>query len=52
MQTCNQSLAVAFTKRLITWEEAVGWSSDPDELKNIVQQGCAARGPTGGPPPR
>jgi twitching motility protein PilT len=51
MQTFNQSLAVAFTKRLITWEEAVGRSSDPDELKNIVQQGGAMRGP-GGPPPR
>jgi len=45
MQTFNQSLAMAFVKRLITWEEAVGRSSDPDELKNIVQQGGAARGP-------
>jgi twitching motility protein PilT len=52
MQTFNQSLALAFTRRLITWEEAVGRSSDPDELKNIVQQGGVARGPQGGPPPR
>jgi twitching motility protein PilT len=52
MQTFNQSLAVAFTKRLITWEEAVGRSSDPDELKNIVQQGGAMRVQQGGPPPR
>jgi twitching motility protein PilT len=52
MQTFNQSLAVAFTKRLITWEEAVGRSSDPDELKNIVQQGGAMRAQQGGPPPR
>jgi twitching motility protein PilT len=53
MQTFNQSLAAAFVKRLITWEEAVGRSSDPDELKNIVQQGGAMRGPQGAaPPPR
>ena len=52
MQTFNQSLAAAFQKRLITWEEAVGRSSDPDELKNIVQQGGAMRGPQGGAPPR
>jgi twitching motility protein PilT len=45
MMTFNQSLAAAFTKRLITWEEAVGRSSDPDELKNIVQQGGVTRGP-------
>jgi twitching motility protein PilT len=52
MQTFNQSLAAAFVKRLITWEEAVGRSSDPDELKNIVQQGGAMRGPGGAAPPR
>ena len=52
MQTFNQSLAVAYTKRLITWEEAVGRSSDPDELKNIVQQGGAMRTQMGGQPPR
>jgi twitching motility protein PilT len=53
MQTFNQSLGVAFGKRLITWEEALGRSSDPDELKNIVQQGGAMRSqPGGAPPPR
>ncbi|MGB8932842.1 MAG: type IV pilus twitching motility protein PilT [Anaeromyxobacteraceae bacterium] len=51
MQTFNQSLAAAFSKRLITWEEAAGRSSDPEELKNIVQQG-AMRGPQGLPPQR
>jgi twitching motility protein PilT len=50
MQTFNQSLAAAFSRRLITWEEAVGRSSDPDELKNIVQQGGAVRGPAAAPP--
>jgi twitching motility protein PilT len=52
MQTFNQSLALAFARRLITWEEAVGRSSDPDELKNLVQQGGALRGPAGAAPPR
>jgi twitching motility protein PilT len=52
MQTFNQSLAAAFVKRLITWEEAVGRSSDPDELKNIVQQGGATRGGPPAAPPR
>jgi twitching motility protein PilT len=41
MQTFNQSLAMAFAKRLITLEEAMGRSSDPDELKNILQSGAA-----------
>jgi twitching motility protein PilT len=39
MQTFNQSLAVAYQKRLITLEEAMGRSSDPDELKNILSSG-------------
>jgi twitching motility protein PilT len=39
MQTFNQSLAMAVAKRLITLEEALGRSSDPDELKNILQSG-------------
>jgi twitching motility protein PilT len=45
MQTFNQSLAIAFQKRLITLEEAMGRSSDPEELKNILQGG-AVRQPT------
>ncbi len=46
MQTFNQSLAIAFSKRLITLEEALGRSSDADELKNIIASGTAAmRGP-------
>ena len=45
MQTFNQSLATAFAKRLITLEEAMGRSSDPDELKNILQSGVT-RQPT------
>jgi twitching motility protein PilT len=45
MQTFNQSLAIAVQKRLITLEEALGRSSDQDELKNILQGG-AVRQPT------
>jgi twitching motility protein PilT len=48
MQTFNQSLAAAYVKRLITLEEAMGRSSDPDELRNMLQTGAAGRSP---PPP-
>ncbi len=41
MQTFNQSLGVAYAKRLITLEEAMNRSSDPDELKNILSSGTA-----------
>jgi twitching motility protein PilT len=41
MQTFNQSLAAAYVRRLITMEEALGRSSDPDELKNMLQSGAA-----------
>jgi twitching motility protein PilT len=44
MQTFNQSLALAYAKRLITLEEAMGRSSDPDELKNILSS-VAVRAP-------
>jgi len=39
MQTFNQSLAAAVAKRLITVEEAMGRTSDSDELKNLLTQG-------------
>jgi len=45
MQTFNQSLALAYSKRLITLEEAMGRSSDPDELKNMLSSGTV-RAPT------
>jgi twitching motility protein PilT len=45
MQTFNQSLAMAYGKRLITLEEAMGRSSDPEELKNLLASGAAMRGP-------
>ena len=36
MQTFNQSLAAAFQKRLVTLDEAMARSSDPDELKTLL----------------
>jgi twitching motility protein PilT len=43
MQTFNQSLAMAVAKRLVTAEEAMGRSSDPEELKNLLTSGGAVR---------
>ena len=42
MQTMNQALAGLFLKRLISMEDAVARSSDPDELRNIINQGGPA----------
>jgi twitching motility protein PilT len=50
MQTFNQSLAQAFAKRLITIEEAMARSSDPEELKNILASGGMARVPASAGP--
>jgi twitching motility protein PilT len=36
MQTMNQSLCSLFQKRLVSLEEALGRSSDPDELKQMI----------------
>jgi twitching motility protein PilT len=41
MQTFNQSLASLYQRRLITLEEALGRSSDPDELRNMLGGGGA-----------
>ena len=43
MQTFNQSLAQAYARRLITLEEAMARSSDPEELKNLLATGAALR---------
>jgi twitching motility protein PilT len=37
MQTMNQSLYSLFSRRLISQEEAVGRSSDPDELRMMIE---------------
>jgi twitching motility protein PilT len=39
MQTMNQSLASLYAKRLISQDDAFARSSDPDELRNIINQG-------------
>jgi twitching motility protein PilT len=46
MQTFNQSLAIAYAKRLVTLDEAMARSSDPDELKNILAS-TSVRAPVG-----
>ncbi len=54
MQTMNQSLYTLYARRLISLDDALGRSSDPDELKQIIANG----GPAGqqrrppGPPGR
>jgi twitching motility protein PilT len=42
MQTMNQSLANLHLRRLISLEDAIGRSSDPDELRNLIGKGPAA----------
>jgi twitching motility protein PilT len=42
MQTMNQSLASLYQRRLITMDDALGRSSDADELRNQIQQGGGA----------
>lgn len=48
MQTMNQSLYGLFTRRMITLEEAMGRSSDPDELKNMIEGRAPVPAPSGG----
>jgi twitching motility protein PilT len=50
MQTFNQSLCSLFLKRMITLEEALGRSSDPEELKTMIAQ-AQTGGPAPGVPP-
>ncbi len=47
MQTFNQSLCSMFLKRTISLEEAIGRSSDPDELKTMIANAQAGQGPMG-----
>jgi twitching motility protein PilT len=41
MQTMNQCLASLYQRRLISNDDAMGRSSDPDELRQIMGQGGA-----------
>jgi twitching motility protein PilT len=56
MQTMNQSLATLYIRKQITLEEAIGHSSDPDELQEIIATGNQlppgrGGGPAGGRAP-
>jgi twitching motility protein PilT len=42
MQTMNQALAGLYLKRLISMDDAIARSSDPDELRNLINQGAPA----------
>jgi len=42
MQTMNQALAGLYLKRLISMDDAMARSSDPDELRNLINQGAPA----------
>jgi twitching motility protein PilT len=42
MQTMNQSLASLYLRRLISLEEAMGHSSEPEELEQIISTGGGA----------
>jgi twitching motility protein PilT len=44
MQTMNQSLASLYLRRLISLEEAMGHSSEPEELEQIISTGGAGAG--------
>jgi twitching motility protein PilT len=46
MQTFNQSLAALYFRRMITLETALGRSSYPDELQEIIGRGPASLNPT------
>jgi len=50
MQTLNQSLAGLVQRRLISMEDAIGRSSDPDELRNMLSTGAGVRTGAAVPP--
>ncbi len=52
MQTMNQSLYNLYSRRLITYEDAVGRSSETDELLQLINRGGGAGQRPGAPPPR
>ncbi|MCK4739302.1 MAG: PilT/PilU family type 4a pilus ATPase [Deltaproteobacteria bacterium] len=49
MQTMNQALMNLFTQRKISMEEAMGRSSDPEELKQMLQNAGVLRRPGSAP---
>jgi twitching motility protein PilT len=51
MQTFNQALATAYYSKLITLENALLRSSNPDELQDMINRGVAAPTQTRGNAP-
>jgi len=45
MTTFNQSLYNLYSRRMISGEEAIGASQDPEELKNMIERGTATPSP-------
>lgn len=52
MQTMNQALAALIQKRLITWEDGAAYSSNLDELRQILATPIQQRGGGGSAPRR
>jgi twitching motility protein PilT len=52
MQTFNQSLANAYSQKLITLEVALARSSNPDELQDLINRGVVSPPTTGKTPVR
>ncbi len=52
MQTMNQSLYSLYSRRLITLDEALGHSSDQDELRNMIEPRNPGGVPTANPAQR
>jgi twitching motility protein PilT len=52
MQTLNQSLYSLYMRRLISLEEAMGRSVEPDELRMMIEGRTAQQVPNLGPPQR
>lgn len=44
MQTMNQSLFSLFSRKLISLDDALGWSMDPEELRQMMASPNQARG--------
>ncbi len=49
MQTMNQSLLTLYQRRLITLDEAMGRTSDPEELRTMMQGGSPGAARPGAP---
>jgi len=49
MQTFNQSLATLYFKKVISLQTALGRSSNPDELQEMISRGAGAIQPQGTP---